>query len=97
MKISKISSGGGTNILSGLEKAIEILKNNNTTEDRVASLMLLSDGCDNYNNDTQLAEALRKMTKGLGLSFTLHTFGYGYDHDPKIMNKLANLRDGSFF
>ena len=31
------------------------------------------------------------------LSFTLHTFGYGDDHDAKLMNKLANLRDGSFF
>jgi hypothetical protein len=27
----------------------------------------------------------------------LNTFGYGYDHDTKIMNRLANLRDGSFY
>ena len=27
----------------------------------------------------------------------MNTFGYGYDHDPKIMTKLASLRDGSFF
>ena len=48
-------------------------------------------------NDIQLGEKLKSLTKGEGLSFTLNTFGYGYDHDPKIMNKLANLRDGSFF
>ena len=97
-KISEIRSGGGTNILSGLEQAVEILKKEKTnTDDRVSSLLLLSDGCDNYNDDVSLAESLKKLTKGMGLSFTLHTFGYGYDHDPKIMNKLANIRDGSFF
>jgi Mg-chelatase subunit ChlD len=98
-KIEQIESRGGTNILSGLEKAVEILKKekDKTNENRVSSLILLSDGCDNYNNDIQLAESLKKLTKGLNLSFTLNTFGYGYDHDPKIMNKLANIRDGSFF
>ena len=68
-----------------------------TKENRVSSIILLSDGCDNYLNDIELAESLKKLTKGLNLSFTLNTFGYGYDHDPKIMNKLANIRDGSFF
>jgi Mg-chelatase subunit ChlD len=98
-KISEVRAGGGTNILSGLEKAVDILKKekNNTNENRVSSLLLLSDGCDNYNDDIQLAESLKKLTKGMGLCFTLNTFGYGYDHDPKIMNKLANIRDGSFF
>ena len=99
-KIDKINASGGTNILSGLEKAVEILKvikNDKNNTNRVSSIILLSDGCDNYSNDIQLAESLKKLTKGLNLSFTLNTFGYGYDHDPKIMNKLANIRDGSFF
>jgi hypothetical protein len=99
-EIDKIKANGGTNILSGLEKAIEILKrikDDKKNTNRVSSIILLSDGCDNYSNDIQLAESLKKLTKGLNLSFTLNTFGYGYDHDPKIMNKLANIRDGSFF
>ena len=98
-QIEEIEARGGTNILTGLEKAVEILKREKekTNENRVSSVILLSDGCDNYCNDIQLAESLKKLTKGLNLSFTLNTFGYGYDHDPKIMNKLANIRDGSFF
>ena len=48
-------------------------------------------------DDIRLGEKLKSLTKGEKLSFTLNTFGYGYDHDPKIMNRLANLRDGSFF
>ena len=109
-KIDKITSRGGTNILSGLEKAVNILKeeklkegnninniSNEESEMRVKSLMLLSDGNDNDYNDVEIAEGLKKLTKGFNLSFTLHTFGYGEDYDPKIMSRLASLRDGSFY
>ena len=100
--IGKIKAHGGTNIASGLEIAVEILKKekkkeNNNKEGRSSSVILLSDGCDNYLDDVQLGEKLKSLTKGESLYFTLNTFGYGYDHDPKIMNRLANLRDGSFF
>ena len=98
-KIEGMDAKGGSNILSGLEKAVEILKKEKekTKENRVSSIILLSDWCDNYSNDKQLAQSLKKLIKGLNLSFTLNTFGYGYDHVPKIMNKLANIRDGSLF
>ena len=98
-KIDKISASGGTDILSGLEKAIEILKKEKSgkKDNRVSSIILLSDGCDNYKDDIQLGIDLKNLTKGENLSFTLNTFGYGNDHDPKIMNRLANIRDGSFF
>jgi uncharacterized protein YegL len=96
-KINQINSRGGTNILSGLKMAIDVIKSQTYNEKRVSSILLLSDGCDNESNDVELADSLKKLTKGLGLSFTLHTFGYGDDHDAKVMNKLANLRDGSFF
>jgi len=96
-KINKISACGGTNILSGLKMAVDVIKNQTYNEKRVASILLLSDGCDNESNDEEIANLLKKITKGLGLSFTLNTFGYGDDHDAKVMNKLANLRDGSFF
>lgn len=101
IKINNIFTRGGTNIISGLEKAVEVLieekKNQKEESNRVSSVILLSDGCDNYMNDIQIADKLKEKTKGHGLLFTLHTFGYGSDHDPKIMNRLANLRDGSFY
>ncbi len=96
-KIDKMPIGGGTNILSGLEQAVKVLKTINNNENSVSSILLLSDGCDGFSSETQLIDSLKNLTKGLGLSFTLNSFGYGDDHDPKIMNKLANLRDGSFF
>ena len=100
-QIESINAGGGTNIASGLQVAVDILKdeknNPKDNEGRSSSIILLSDGCDNYMDDIQLGEKLKSLTKGEGLSFTLNTFGYGYDHDAKIMNKLANLRDGDFY
>ena len=102
-KIEKIMAKGGTNILSGLEKAVEILKEEKSKENnnepmnqmRVKTIMLLSDGYDNDYEGDEIAEEMKKMTKGFNLSFTMHTFGYGEDYDPKLMSKLANLRDGS--
>ena len=96
-KINEIYAYGGTNILSGLELAVDVIKKQCNNQSTSSTILLLSDGCDNYLNDEQIANSLKRKTKGLGLSFTLNTFGYGNDHDAKNMNKLANLRDGSFF
>ena len=96
-KINNIDSRGGTNILSGLKEAVYVIKNFCKNTKNIASILLLSDGQDNFLDEIGLVNGLKNLTKGLGLSFTLNTFGYGDDHDAKIMNKLANLRDGSFF
>jgi len=86
--INNINASGGTNIASGLEIAVEILKkqkeNKTIEEGRSSSIILLSDGQDNNMDDTQLGDKLKSLTKGEGLSFTLNTFGYGYDHILKL-------------
>ena len=95
---------GGTNILSGLKKAFEILiddkKNENNNEPmeemRVKTVILLSDGYDNDYDTEEIVDEVKKITKGQNLSFTLHTFGYGDDYDSKLMSKLALIRDGTF-
>jgi hypothetical protein len=98
-KIDSIKVNTGTNILSGLEKAVNILNEEKKNENgnRVLSVLLLSDGCDSLYNEIELSDKFKSMTKGLNLSFTLHSFGYGKFCDAKILNKLANLRDGSFY
>ena len=105
-KIEKIKVRGGTNILSGLKKAIEILKEEKNKENndnemmgqmRVKSVMLLSDGYDNDYDTDEITDEVKKITKGQNLSFTLHTFGYGDDYGSNLMSKLAIVRDGSFF
>ena len=98
IKIKKPSEERGTNITTGLEAALGILKKEkNNKEGRSSSIILFSDGCDNYFDDVELGEKLKSLTEGEDLNFTLNTFGYGYDQDTKIMNRLANLRDGSYY
>ena len=79
--INNIEAHGGTNIASGLEIAVNILKeekkNKTLEEGRSSSIILLSDGKDNNNDENQLSEKLKSLTKGEGLTFTLNTFGYG--------------------
>jgi hypothetical protein len=31
------------------------------------------------------------------INFTIHSFGFGKDHDPKLMNEISKLRDGNFY
>ena len=100
--IDKIQARGGTYILSGLEKAIEMFKsssNQKTNTDKFISsaIILLSDGMDNRMNHEEIGKGLKDLTKNFNLGFTLHAFGYGNDHDPKIMNTLATIRDGTFY
>ena len=98
-KIDEINSEGGTSIITGLEIAINIIEKDIDINkpNRACSILLLSDGCDNHLNDFEIGQRLKNLTKGKHLNFTLNTFGYGNDHDPRIMKKLASIRDGSFF
>ena len=103
-KINNIKAGGGTIIISGLTTAIDILKldqlknkDNKDYKNRIPAIILLSDGNDNNMDDNQLSQSFKEISRNLNLFFTVHTFGYGNDHDPKIMTKLAKIRDGSFY
>ena len=95
-KINSIHAGGGTSILSGLENAVNMLEQS-TTLTVTSSVILLSDGMDSNLSEIELTKGLKDLTKGKNLSFTLHTFGYGLNHDPLTMTNLANIRDGSFY
>ena len=101
--IDSIKARGGTYILGGLEIAVNMLKESSNTKsynsDKFTSsaIILLSDGVDNRMNHLEIGNGLKEITKDSNLGFILHTFGYGNDHDPKIMNTLATIRDGSFY
>ena len=102
--IDTIGANGGTYILGGLEIAINMLKerpkNKNTNPNNKiisSAIILLSDGIDNRMNHIEIGNGLKQLIKNTDLIFTLHTFGYGNDHDPKIMNTLATICDGSFY
>ena len=97
--IENLRAGGGTNIYSGLEEGLKLIKNDYSLGDRIASMILLSDGEDGYYYDrvVSMFEDLIEREGKKNYVFTLNTFGYGSYYDYNLMNNIALIRDGSYF
>ena len=57
--------------------------------------VMLSDGNDSYNLQG-LDVIFDAYDPKIG-DYSIHTFGYGSDHDPELMTKLAEEKNGSFY
>ena len=90
--IQGLTAFGGTNIVGGLKKALKILSKRKT-KNNLSSVFLLSDGNDNYS-----LEGLDGLLAGTKIqNFTINTFGYGEDHDPVSLKKIAMAQNGNFY
>ena len=96
-KINALNASGGTNIYSGLENGLSLLQNDYLSGQRVASMILLSDGQDGYSSAVRNFKNLITSEKKVNYAFTLHSFGYGDYHDANLMNEISKIRDGSYF
>lgn len=90
--IQKLTAVGGTNIVGGLRKALKILKQRKT-KNSVSSIFLLGDGNDNF----ELEGLDSLLSKSQIENLTIHTFGYGEDHDPDSLRKIAEKKNGNFY
>lgn len=91
--VDELDAGGGTNITSGMKLAFDALKRR-TYQNTVSSIFLLSDGQD--GSAISGVESLLGQ-RDLEKSFIINTFGYGNDHDPQLMDKIARLGNGNFY
>ena len=97
--IENLNAYGGTNIYSGLENGLKLLKNDYSSGDRIASMILLSDGEDNYY-EKKLIEMFKELLVEEGKKdyiFTLYTFGYGRYHDSILMYNISQIKASSYF
>ena len=95
----QIKAGGGTNIKNALEVTYASLLSRTQWND-VTSVFLLSDGCDTYNNAFQIGQSLNQghqNMKDAESSYTMHSFGYGSDHDEKILTLINEKAKGNFY
>ncbi|CAF0847194.1 unnamed protein product [Didymodactylos carnosus] len=81
-QINSLKDGGGTYIGSGLTMAIDQLRNRQT-KNLLSSILLLTDGQDNQPHDYS------QLMQGLPQNTTVHTFGYGSDHQASLLSRLA--------
>eukprot|EP00331_Platyophrya_macrostoma_P021855 CAMPEP_0176434686 /NCGR_PEP_ID=MMETSP0127-20121128/16833_1 /TAXON_ID=938130 /ORGANISM="Platyophrya macrostoma, Strain WH" /LENGTH=432 /DNA_ID=CAMNT_0017817487 /DNA_START=169 /DNA_END=1463 /DNA_ORIENTATION=- len=90
--IDTLRAKGGNSIYEGIAKGVRVLEERKY-RNTVSSLFLLSDGVD---FTLPQVEAYFKNTPPKD-NFTMHAFGYGSDHDPKIMSAISKIRDGNFY
>ena len=95
--INGLIAYGGTDIITGLRKGLDLITENYNSGQRVASIVLLSDGYDGGRNaDINFRNYIKNQNKQT-YTFTLHTLGYGESHDANLMSKISLIRDGGYF
>jgi Mg-chelatase subunit ChlD len=93
--LSSIIPNGGTDIGEGVRKALEIIRQRRIANN-VTSVFILSDGLDG-NARYKISHLVSSYNNTITDSYTFNTFGYGADHDPQLMNSIAEMRDGNFY
>ncbi len=94
--------GNDTNIGSGLHQALETLVQRKIINN-VSSIFLLSDGQDNYYEESNCEKLLNKIEKIIksdklkDFNYSINTFGYSENHDSDLLSKLALLKKGNFY
>lgn len=89
-------NSGGTNMCSGIENALMMLKNRKE-KNPVSCIFVLSDGCD--NEEALVIPTAKKLINKYNIKekYLINTYGYGHAHNPKTMEGLAALKDGNFY
>lgn len=100
--LNSLAPDGMTNIWDGLRVALNMHENakrrqdQNQTNDMNTILLLLTDGEPNTNPPRGIVATLDNRLKKSPMDFTLHSFGFGYELDSKLLTEIATLGKGIF-
>ena len=95
-KVQSIEPDDQTNIVAGVKLAQKLIKGLKIKHNSIVSMLLLSDGQHNQgliNNEILFANDLQTT----GIEYTLHTFGYGHNHDPAQMQTISETKHGNYY
>ncbi|CAD8072205.1 unnamed protein product [Paramecium primaurelia] len=92
--INNMKIRDSTKIALGFELGLRMIRDRKY-KNQVTSMFLLSDGVDDDKGADQRCKSALIEYKIKDI-FTINTFGYGADHDPKVMNNISNLKGGQF-
>ncbi|KAL3613292.1 hypothetical protein CASFOL_030344 [Castilleja foliolosa] len=90
--VNSLIASGGTNIVEGLTKGVQVLQAR-LHPNPVASFLLLSDGQDIPRQPSDYH--FGGTDKG-HQTIPIHTFGFGTDHNPVVMHAIADSSGGTF-
>eukprot|EP01024_Parvocaulis_polyphysoides_P014732 TRINITY_DN16166_c0_g1_i6.p1 TRINITY_DN16166_c0_g1~~TRINITY_DN16166_c0_g1_i6.p1 ORF type:complete len:581 (+),score=98.15 TRINITY_DN16166_c0_g1_i6:191-1933(+) len=99
-QIDSIQCRGSTNLSGGLLSGIEqqVQGNSLLKEGTIRAILLCTDGL--ANTGISNIERLTKITSNLighEKNLRVHTFGFGSDHDPRMLTSIAEAGKGDFF
>ncbi|CAL5440766.1 unnamed protein product [Camellia sinensis] len=86
--VNSLVANGGTNISAGLQTGLKVLNDRRLTSGREVGIMLMSDGQQNEGGDAA------QVPVG---NVPVCTYGFGADHDPMVLNAIANNSMGGTF
>ena len=95
---SSLRPGSSTNLSGGCFAGIQtLLGAGGNNSGAVRTVLLMTDGQANHGliRATEIVPVLEGMLRGSGI--TLHTFGYGADHDSTLLRSLATAGSGSYY
>lgn len=91
---------GSTDLRKAMKVAYSAMLSREEENDGTA-VFLLSDGedtCGNYHvNIKDEMEAGHKKMKERGFNYQTHSFGYGSDHDEKVLSMISDTTSGNFY
>jgi Ca-activated chloride channel family protein len=93
--VDGISTGGGTNLASGLDMGLGIVDGSPVGE-RVPRVILISDGLANQG-DTSLSGLRNRARRAALGEYTLTTIGVGDDFDEQLLAMLADAGTGNYY
>jgi len=95
--IEGVREGSTTNLSGGLLTGIQQFKGK--SENNVSSIFLFTDGLANSGITTtnELVLAVQNSIKGMGTPCSIYCFGFGADHDPTMLNAVANAANGMYY
>ena len=98
--LQSLKPKGCTNIRKAMESAFNVLLERNEANDSTA-IFLISDGQDTCGNNIEhirksMDFKIAKM-KEKSQHFQVHSFGYGEDHDEKVLDMIASSCHGNFY
>ncbi|KAJ3703959.1 hypothetical protein LUZ61_007664 [Rhynchospora tenuis] len=86
-------ANGGTNMEQGLRMGLSILKDRTCSRGRVGAIIFMSDGMEGDGFKVGVSNASNVEVGDV----TVHTFGFGYEHDPKVLKAIADHSRGGTY
>jgi secreted protein with Ig-like and vWFA domain len=94
--VNQLRDEGSTNMIEGLEQGLCVLAARRTFNPSGA-VVLLTDGVDDnqWSAKDRALVAIEKIK--VPREYSIHTFGYGADHNSEILNAISDAKNGGFY